>query len=358
MSYRNTLTILLLILLIPPAYPCAPAPPNGKFVQILQESAVIIWDPQTKTEHFIRSAAFDSDSADFGFLVPTPTVPQLAEAPQSIFDSMESWIAPEVVDKNVYGIAPISFFTLFFATRSSEDARWVTSAPPSVRVLASQQVSGFDAVVLEADDAEALKKWLEEHQYAVRSELIEWVNPYIQNKWKICAFKIAHDADGQAFSTAPVRMTFTTDRPFFPYREPSDQRKDADNPPGRILKIFLISDQRMDAEIGNTSGWPGRTIYSDRISSERKNALLKDLSLNSIPQNAWLTALEDISSPRPGTDDLYFAGSKNQSRIVPPPIENEVDKRIPIPVDLLVLALGTAWFLRRRRRKRSRQVSH
>ncbi|HSE41931.1 MAG TPA: DUF2330 domain-containing protein [Acidobacteriota bacterium] len=357
MNYHKLIFFLIVLnILLPAAYPCAPAPPTGKTVKILQESAIIIWDPATQTQHFIRSAAFDSDSPDFGFLVPTPTVPQLSEAPQTIFQSIEEWIAPEVVNKNKYGIYPFSFLTLFLMTRSSEDARVTASAPQSVRVLSSQQVAGFDAVVLEADDAEALKGWLTEHQYDVRPELIEWVDPYIQNKWKICAFKIAHDSSGQAFATSPVHMTFQTERPFFPYREPSDQRKEDQDQPVRILQIFFIANERFDAELGSSATWPGRTIWSDRLTTQRIQKLSNDLSLNSLSKNLWLTALEDLSSPRPGTDDLFFAASKDQGRIVPPPIENEVDKRIPLPVDLIVLVIGTVWLVRRRRRKLSNDL--
>ena len=255
-------------------------------MQVLQESAVIIWDAQTKTQHFIRSAAFDSDSPEFGFLVPTPTVPQLSEAPQTIFTTIEQWTAPKVVDKKIHGVQPFFFFTMFFMLKSSDDARVMSSAPPSVRVLASQQVSGFDAVVLEADNAEVLKTWLEEHQYAVRSELMEWANPYIEKKWKICAFKIAHSEDGQRFATSPVRMSFTTDRPFFPYREPSDQRKETTDLPGRVLRMFVLSDQRLDAELGNTGIWPGKTIWSDHLETEQRNTIMKELSLDSIPHKS------------------------------------------------------------------------
>ena len=52
------------------------------------EQAVILWDAATKTEHFIRAASFTSTSADFGFLVPTPTLPTLHEADARLFDSL------------------------------------------------------------------------------------------------------------------------------------------------------------------------------------------------------------------------------------------------------------------------------
>jgi hypothetical protein len=41
-----------------PAAACATAPPQGTFAQIAEESAIVIWDDKSRTEHFIRRAAF------------------------------------------------------------------------------------------------------------------------------------------------------------------------------------------------------------------------------------------------------------------------------------------------------------
>ena len=66
---------------IPDAAACATAPPRGEEVQIAEEEAVIVWDPATRTEHFIRRASFHSTARTFGFLLPTPTTPTLGELP-------------------------------------------------------------------------------------------------------------------------------------------------------------------------------------------------------------------------------------------------------------------------------------
>jgi len=56
------------------------------------EVAVIIWDKSHQTEHFIRSVSLDSKSNTAGFLVPTPTTPELAVADEHIFDLAESYL--------------------------------------------------------------------------------------------------------------------------------------------------------------------------------------------------------------------------------------------------------------------------
>jgi hypothetical protein len=351
MDYMKTVIALVILTLLPASIglPCAPAPPGGRRVQVLGESAVIIWDSKTKTEHFIRSATFESDSPDFGFLVPTPTVPTLTESSDQIFIMTEEFMVPEKVEKNVYGVNPIFMLGAFFMLRSRNDDALVTARPP-VRILATQQVSGYDAVVLEADNATALQSWLSEHHYAARPDLIEWFEPYIQKKWKISAFKIAYRSTGEAFATSPVKMSFQTDQPFFPYHEPSNQRTQDQNQPPRTLRLYVFSDSKMDAQIGESGSWPGKILWSDKLDEKERASGIQQLGVD-LPSSFWMTTLEDQSSPRPGTDDLFFAPAKDQSKQVFAPIEVEVDKRIPLPIDLLILIALTILLVRRRRRK-------
>ena len=136
------------------------------------------------------------------------------------------------------------------------------SASPPVRVLDAQRVAGYDAVVLEADSAAALADWLKEHGYDQRPALTEWLAPYVDLRWKITAFKIAPKQEGHAVSTAAVRMSFAAERPFFPYREPVDQREnlpaDFTGEEGkRLLRIFYLGDGRADGSIGaQRQPWP------------------------------------------------------------------------------------------------------
>ena len=82
---------------------CAPAPMRGVVVEVASESAIIIWDAKTKTQHFIRRATFTAtgkDSTpvkDFGFLVPTPSQPVLEEADDKAFDELAKITAPKTV---------------------------------------------------------------------------------------------------------------------------------------------------------------------------------------------------------------------------------------------------------------------
>src|SRR5262249_30504349 len=76
----------------------------------------------------------------FGFLVPTPTPPELAEAPDELFTTLHKWTEPEV--KTAYSIEG--------ATMSAE----LGPGRVGVDVLAEKRVGGFDATVLRAQSPE------------------------------------------------------------------------------------------------------------------------------------------------------------------------------------------------------------
>jgi hypothetical protein len=331
-----------------PAAACATAPPPGVVVEIAEESAIIVWDAAAHREHFIRRASFRSTGADFGFLVPTPDKPELAEVPDRVFDQLEEATKPAVVEqRGLSGVEPTLLCGLFMLRGGTKSAM----EPAGVRVLDAQRVAGYDAVVLEADSAAALAAWLAEHHYAQRPELAAWLAPYVAAKWKLTAFKIARQHDAPSLETAAVRMTFTTERPFFPYREPSDQRENLQagvTARQRLLRVFFFGTERASGAIGPAAAsWPGKTLWSDRSDPALGGALPF-----SVPPGAWLTMFEDRASPRPGTDDLFFAAASDRGPVKPPPVMLDRTSKVPVPLDL-VAGLGLVMWMVVRRVRRS-----
>src|SRR5688500_4691194 len=98
-----TAALVTFLLTAPPrAEACAAVWREGQHVEIVTESALIIWDAKEKRQHFIRRASFETKVPYFGFLVPTPTEPDLAEAPDELFTKLEDWTKPEVQEKTRY----------------------------------------------------------------------------------------------------------------------------------------------------------------------------------------------------------------------------------------------------------------
>lgn len=338
---------------------CAPVPIPGQFVRIAEESAIIIWDEKTRTQHFIRRATFDTDAFDFGFLVPTPTEPALAEVVNSTFDDLEYLIRPKVIEKA--GVTGVDFTPLLLGFLGIRSPAPLSAPMTAVRVLSAQRVAGYEAAVLEADNAAELNRWLDERGYASSPSLTEWLAPYVAGRWKITAFKIAKDAGYREVGTSSVRMSFTTDRPFFPYREPANQREAKESRAGdRLLRVFFLSSSRMDGALGGgaSGAWPGQTVWADRISEadrERFGSLVPHES--QLPLNTWLSVFEDKSSPRPGTDEVYFAPSKQQGTVHLPPVIKTVGQPIPAPLDLILILILIGGLILLTRQKRRRKLA-
>jgi hypothetical protein len=300
------------------AFACAPAPHAGENVAIVEESAIIQWDPATKTENFTRRATFRGTARDFGFLVPTPTAPQLDEVKDDLFDQFEQKTRRETVYKTTRKIDWTPLVVMFFGLRrGAEDARATAGRPP-VEVLETKKLAGYEASVLDATDATALNTWLTNYGYPTTPAIAAWLDAYVKQGWKITAFKIDKATAEQARSAA-VKMTFTTERPFFPYREPqTDRPYDS----VRSLTIYFLGPERVAGKIDTNVFWPGVLMWSKDIDPKTR-----------------LTKFVDTSNQRPGNDDLYFSRDADQSAYVPPPFVEETVKKTWVPGDVVVLGL-------------------
>ncbi len=337
---------------------CATAAPPGRSVAVAQESAVVVWDPKTKTEHFIRRSVFSTQAPHFGFLVPSPSRPALHEESDGVLDRLEQIILPDLRTEATWdGVDATPFMLLVFA-RGSRSASGPADAP-SVRVLEQTRVGPFEAAVLQADDAGALSAWLREHGYDERASLRDWLEPYVAQKWFVTAFRIAdpdHDAGDaggpgaeaaaerapevtppRALGGGTVRMTFTTERPFFPYREPRDQREGATTTmaPSRALRVFFVGPSRAEATIGD-----GATPFPGKVSWAGPLDLATAALPVTAPPGAWLTAFEDDASPRPGVDELWLAPSKEVGLVRPAPVTVRRPRPVSLPIDVALVLAG------------------
>ena len=321
---------------------CAPAPRDGEMVNVAEESAVIVWDPTTNTEHFIRRATFRGEAREFGFLVPTPTIPVLARVDDDVFDRMQEKTTrrTDYRTEQVIDWTPLLFMP--FVRRSKGEG--AVAARPPVEVLSTQKVAGYDAAILDANDATALSQWLAGNGYATTPDLTEWLEVYVRQGWIFSAFKIDKEADAITVRTSAVRMSFVTERPFFPYREPESQREGITIP--RVLKVWFIGPERITGRVGDQP-WSGQMYWSERINDHEVGGV-------KLAPGARMTAFEDHATPRPGLDDLYFQPDADQREVVPPPLVETEIEITHVPTDLVLApVLVITFVLWRRRRKLS-----
>jgi len=313
-----------LLVWIPSAEPvrgCAIAAPRNFEAAVADETALIVYDAATKTEHFLRLAKFDTTSADFGFFVPTPSQPELAEASAAIFPMLGKITEPVVVHRTVREGPQFACGGKVSATRDSAGF----SVPAGVRVIEQKRIGVFDASVLKAESGPVLQDWLKANGYSTRPALEAWFAEYIRLGWFIAAFKIAGGGPANASANTPVRISFKTDVPVYPYREPLDQtvsRKGRYEQ--RLFRLFVLAEARVDGRLGlaaDSKAFAGRAVWSKPVDAATIAPALAAGKFPAMAANWHLTEFEDPSDPRMGTDDLYFSKSTNQLPIERPPHE-------------------------------------
>lgn len=268
------------LLLVPSAtLACATVGASGP-VPIRGEEALIVWDEDTHTEHFIRRALFAGAPSDFGFLVPTPDKPELADASASVFDRL---------------------FALYEMKHDRTGWNGTSKAGPMpsavmapVEVVAQQRVAGMDATILKATDVNALDVWLAAHKYPRGPALKSWLEPYVKRGSYVTAFKLA---GGPRSDSGAVRMSFHTDVPTFPYSEPMG------NHDRRPFRVSVIAKKRVLAKLGEKE-WLGPT-YAGPLGESESRALLDGVAPRSAQWAGWLTTFDEPGSIR-GKEDLTF----------------------------------------------------
>jgi len=329
--------IALCICSIPPSDACCPAPPANKPVVNADQTVLIIWDAEKKIQHFIRQASFKSDADEFGFIVPSPSEPELAPSDQSAFLQLAELTKPDVVKQS----KPVNFSCGCSSTAKFSDA--------GVTVLQEKFVAGFKAVVLEAKSTTALANWLAANGFANTPELQAWAEPYVKDNWKFTALKLAKESVSNAernVNAAALRMSFQTDKPLFPYREPESALTGKETSGRRILRIFMVADARMTGVFPDSTTWNGNPVWSNKLPDTERQSLLEKLKLpkDTGPMKWHLTVFDHDWPYERARGDVYFERDRNQDALKRPPHIIYTNKGMPdvAGLALILIALSPA----------------
>lgn len=339
-----SLYCLSLLLIIPnKGDACCAAGKPGAYVQIADQEILVVWDEVNKREHFIRQAKFETGLKNYGFLVPTPSQPELAEAEAAVFERLKDVTKPVV--KTNY-----NFHYGFFSERHALNQKGRTDAKKSaVDVLERKKLAGYEAVVLRADDPKALGDWLKENGFEFRDEIIDWVRPYIEAQWLVTAFRFINSTPKlMQKPTKAIRMSFDTDRPLFPYRVPTDNIGKSRN----LLRVHFVGPKRVVGTLGkDKKEWAGELKYAGSRGDIKE--LLSGTGPAANVSGTWLSSFDDKTWPS-GVEDLYFESSPNQESFV---TIHVVEKNVVIiyefVIGLFLIIASIIGFAIYRRRKSS-----
>lgn len=173
-------------------------------LQNSQERVAIFWDAKQGVEHFVRAPSFSVKDQKMGFIVPLPSVPTLHEHSEAMFHRLD-----------------YEFLSVNLKLEVWEGGGLKEGASKDI-VLESTTVAGYKASTLKADEPGALTAWLSERGWKPSRGGREWIERYIKKGYVFVAFEFTRDKKGAMISPKPVRLTFKTNAPFYPYEEPKD----------------------------------------------------------------------------------------------------------------------------------------
>jgi hypothetical protein len=248
---------------------------------------IIVWDADSKTQHFVRVASFKSKTPDMGFLAPTPSVPELKEIDPKVYDHLHGLLPTRDPDRAL--------------TMSAGDAKGEPVRGGPVEIVQVTNVGNFVATTFKATDATALDDYLKKYGFTITAPQAAWVKKYVDQKWFITAFQVVVK-DGSA-RTNPIRMTFKTDEPFNPYYVPSDNIASE----GAGVALYFISKGTYKGTVGGKNWQAHRFSEIDIPEADRKQ-IADYLKIDSGQVGDSLTYDVGYSFPERGnTDDVFFA---------------------------------------------------
>lgn len=299
---------------------CGEAYPAGSFVHLAREQAVVIWDAKTRTEHFVRKPTFDGDPMAFGFFVPTPTVPVVKKEDDAIFERVRELLEPKRPGED-----------------GTKEATAGVDGKGDVDVVQAMTIDGFQIVTLRAKDANALGEWLGKNQFVDRPALRAWAKRYTDKGWLITAMRYDGGAKDEPparsrIETPTLRLSFSTDAPFYPYTEvatdlpdqqafldryggnacPPDDPLCYDQPayvPPRPLDVWVVAETPVQSLMGQAAGGPPVMDAALVTAGALGTALgdTKDWGFDPNGEKTWVVShLAENVAVRNAAEDLTF----------------------------------------------------
>lgn len=280
--------LALLIGMLPVAAPAAACACGGIVspdarARIADEVALLARDGDTETIVMRLNLSSAADNA--ALVVPTPTPATVSAATPALFDELATLTAPRV--------ETVRHWTFGTAGPSGEGARPGALGAGGPTVLKQVRLGPLEATTLAGGSLDGVRNWLQDNGYALKSGIIDGLQPYLRDGWSVVAMRLTGAAplDG---GLDPVRLTFTSDKLVYPMRMSA-----LADTPQRVL-IYTLGDHRMRRVDPDATGQQVDLDYAGVIATD---------ALPRLPGHGpYLTALStQIADPARITSDFEFA---------------------------------------------------
>jgi len=266
------------------AYKIAPAIPTQRAILVYKDGA----------EKLTIESALDGKGQEFGWIIPLPSKPtEFKEASPGLIKTLSWVVQPNIIHdlkkkmKYFWAIAVVVTLGCFIWTIGATTTlperilllaaliivsiglfvphlgrvafRTSVTDIPGIKVHDIVEIGSYELAVLEADNSEALNKWLGDNGFTGLTEDDRGIiSDYIGDGWCFVAAKLRREEDGYS-RPHPLSMSFATDTPVYPLRLTATTGSDV------YLELFVIADrqavcERLTLEISDTYSLRKRTI--------------------------------------------------------------------------------------------------
>jgi hypothetical protein len=298
----------------PPGPMAAPAPVDQNAERVLFE---VDGDTVCATVAIQYSGAPDQ----FAWVVPVPSVPDLSEAPASVFSDLDQLTA-------LQALLPAPDFSACSAVPDgqgcgcgevADSGGGGGAAGPegsSVEVFSRVQTIHYDASVIGAESAADVTAWLRDNGYNVSDNMAPALKPYADEHMKFVAVKLREGRT--ASDIEPLKMCYEAAAPAIPLRLTAVAAQ-----PQMGVQVFIVADEPY-GPVNFTAVAPdtdeiqfdanGRTGYFDwvaRAADEADGRLFVAEYVGSHPgePGRWISRFYTRLGPEHMTDDPIFAPS-------------------------------------------------
>ena len=205
------------------------APPSRQFLPATNMRTLVVQE-EDRTRLVVQPE-FSGDATDFALVMPFPAQPELAEAPEELFDQLEELTNP-------ISEIPIAA-TLDLSGEFAEESR------QGIDVLDVRNVGDYTATTLVADTVDDLTNWLNENNYEITDEKQSIIGQYVDDGAYFVALKVNFEAanvgaDGLLQGELnPLEFSYSSTTPTLPLRLMSGD--------GSLvtLTVYTVSDSMM-----------------------------------------------------------------------------------------------------------------
>lgn len=225
-TLKSTLAIAALLCThVPRARACGCFAPPTPATPVVQAGERILFAKDGKDVTAYIQLQYQGAAADFGWLVPLPSVPTLETGTDELFTQLLASTSPSYVlsttrdycgggSSTSVGCGGGASDVTSAGTFNSVDAGASAGASASSPVVVQASIGPYDYAVLKADDKNAMLGWLSANHYYVPDATGTAVTPYIHPGAYFLALKLA--SGESAGNVVPIVLRYESDLPMVP----------------------------------------------------------------------------------------------------------------------------------------------